>query len=645
MNNYSYVTLLTNDSYVYGVALLLESMKRVNTQYPLHVLVIDEVHAATIEILKQLGVTYQLVSTIPTPAPIYEHNLNFEANTAATWRNCWTKFHIFNQTQFDKIVFLDADIMVLKNLDHLFNYPHMTAALDGEYFNLWPGWDHFNSGCLVIEPSNKLYEDILNFANNLDINEIPEYIIADQEVLNMYFKQWPESPFLHLNKYYDIFPPYILENQIQDIIDNCYFLHFVGRKPWVFWIRSDNDIYAEYFYAMAKEMVEARIQKLDWQLIHSKLILTVYAICKNEYDNITKWLNSFGEADYVCILDTGSTDRTWELLQEKQKEFPNLIISQRTVVPWRYDEARNISMTLIPKETTIYFMADLDEIIKEPGWCNIVKSTWDPLFDRGSYTYNRDVNANDAVIRSIPEYRLHSSDWYKWENIVHEALINHAGRKQFYVETTTQVPITVWHYPKANKQNNYAALCEDNLKEIPTDYIMKLQLAIEYDVQNDDEKAFPVFESLLKDPGNLQTFEIARCFCSIGKIIYRQTNDLNKALMYFREGRLIAPDVLDNYLAAAELYYNNKNYKLALIITQEGLKNANTARWCTSYDPESYIPYWFLGMSNYFLGNYIEGFGYMKIAEIKNPTPDMNYLCNMMADEIINNPKKIMERN
>lgn len=64
-------------------------------------------------------------------------------------------------------------------------------------------------------------------------------------------------------------------------------------------------------------MVEARIQPLDWSRIQSKLILTVYAICKNEVENVSKYLNSFGEADYVCILDTGSTDGTWELLQEK----------------------------------------------------------------------------------------------------------------------------------------------------------------------------------------------------------------------------------------------------------------------------------------------------------------------------------------
>jgi alpha-N-acetylglucosamine transferase len=100
---------------------------------------------------------------------------------SVTWKNCWTKFQIFNLIEYDKIVFLDADVMVLKNLDHLFKKPHMTAALDGEYWNLWPSWPHFNSGCLVIEPSTDLFNNILNFAKTLPQEKIDslDYVIAD----------------------------------------------------------------------------------------------------------------------------------------------------------------------------------------------------------------------------------------------------------------------------------------------------------------------------------------------------------------------------------------------------------------------------------------------------------------------------------
>ena len=643
MKNYSYVTLLTNDSYVYGVALLVESMQRVKTKYPLHVLIINEVHKATIEILNQLGVTYEYVDIIPTPNDIYEHNLRFEPNTAATWRNCWTKFHIFHQTQFDKIVFLDADLMILKNLDHLFEKPHMTAALDGEYFNIWPGWDHFNSGCVVIEPSEELFQNILNYANNLKEKELPEYIFADQEVLNFYYKDWPQQKHLHLNKYYNIFAPYIPESAIEDIDKNCYFIHYVGRKPWTFWLRAEGEAYTEYYYAKGKSLVEARIQKLDWEKIHKKLILTVYAICKNEIENIDKWLNSFGEADYICILDTGSTDGTWEKLQKEQLIRQNLIIAQQTVVPWRYDQARNLSMELIPKETTIYFMADLDEVIKEPGWSQTVKECWDPLFDRGMYTYNRDVGENDIVIRQIPEYRLHSADWYKWVNIVHEALVNHAGNKQFFVETSTPIPITVWHYPKQNKQTNYLELCEEDLKEIPDDWVMRLQLAIEYELRFIYDKAVEHYTYLINTPNTLQDFELARCYCSIAKINYYQWHqNIDMAFALWREGRLIANDTADNYLAAAELYYNTNNYQQALELSLECLRRCETARWCNTYDVKSYYPYWLAGMSYYQLGNKLKAIAFMSIAYQKNPSQENKTLLDNLINEVITNQKTII---
>ena len=38
--------------------------------------------------------------------------------------------------------------------------------------------------------------------------------------------------------------------------------------------------------------------------------ICVYAICKNEEKFVDKWLESMSEADYIVVLDTGSTDNT-----------------------------------------------------------------------------------------------------------------------------------------------------------------------------------------------------------------------------------------------------------------------------------------------------------------------------------------------
>jgi hypothetical protein len=293
-------------------------------------------------------------------------------------------------------------------------------------------------------------------------------------MLNLYFKDWINKPELHLSKYYNVFGPYIQEDQIGDLSTNCYFVHFIGRKPWSFWIKNPNEVYSEFFYVQAKGIIEKKLPTFNWEKIRSNLTLTVYGICKNEFNNVKNWLDSFGEADHVCILDTGSTDGTWEYLQEAQKSMPNLIISQETVIPWRYDKARNLSMELIPKETDIFFMADLDEVIKEKGWAQKVKNAWDPIFTRYIYDYHRDLDDNGNIIRTIKEYRIHSREWTHWINIVHEAIVKDNGEKRFYMDACNPVDIAVWHYAKKGKQTNYMELCERDLEEYPDDWIMRL---------------------------------------------------------------------------------------------------------------------------------------------------------------------------
>lgn len=641
--NYSYVSLLTDDSYVYGIILLTESMKQVNTQYPLHVLVTNNVSKATLEILNQLDVTYEVVDMIKMPEQIYDFNMSVNPRMTAVWENCLTKFKIFNLTQFKKIIFLDADIMVLKNLDHLFEKPHMTSALDGEYFNLWPGWDHFNSGIMVIEPSEELFNNILDFANHF----LPEFdsdkplqVYADQEILNIYYKDWPEKKELHLNKYYDVFPPYVQTEQLEDLKENCYFVHYVGRKPWVPWLKNPIETYDEYYYNIGKELVQNKVLTLDWQKIRSNLILTVYAICKNEKQNVEKWIKSFGEADYICILDTGSTDGTWELLNKLKKKYSNLIIGQKEIKPWRYDVARNESMKLIPKDTTIFFMADLDEIIKEKGWTQIVKDAWQPTFDRGEYAYHRDVADDGTIERTIQEYRIHSKDWIKYENIVHEALINRAGEKQFLRINCTPINIQVWHFPDKNKKRNYAELCEANLKLNPNDGVMRLQLAIEYEILRQYDKAAEQYVYMLTHDMNLQEYELARCYYGLGAIAL-QNNQIQQALNLFAEGRIACPYFFDNYLIASFIYHDLDNFEIAIDLLKLSFENCKEAFWCSINDINTFVPYYYLALNYYKIHKNIIALGLLQIAHTLNSSSEevialMNEIINQSFTTSLN---------
>ena len=59
----------------------------------------------------------------------------------------------------------------------------------------------------------------------------------------------------------------------------------------------------------------------------------VYTIALNEEKHVMRWLEATKDADVRVVADTGSTDKTVQLLQGA----PNVIVHQITVKPFRFD--------------------------------------------------------------------------------------------------------------------------------------------------------------------------------------------------------------------------------------------------------------------------------------------------------------------
>ena len=72
----------------------------------------------------------------------------------------FSKLNIWTLTSYSKIVYLDSDILVLKNIDDLFEREELSAGSE----DLWP--DVFNSGVLVIEPSQTTFERLIERAQS-----------------------------------------------------------------------------------------------------------------------------------------------------------------------------------------------------------------------------------------------------------------------------------------------------------------------------------------------------------------------------------------------------------------------------------------------------------------------------------------------
>jgi len=115
----------------------------------------------------------------------------------ACWRGVFVKIAAFRlYDQFDKVIVFDCDTMPLGNLDHMFAYPGPFAAA------LSPGSLEFNSGVFILEPTQELWEDVMDKLR-FRHSELPDANFSidtwgpkfgDQEFLTSYFlSKGPDS--------------------------------------------------------------------------------------------------------------------------------------------------------------------------------------------------------------------------------------------------------------------------------------------------------------------------------------------------------------------------------------------------------------------------------------------------------------------
>ena len=105
MKNYAYFTLTSNDLFVPGAVAVIKSIRMTKTKYPVHCMVSEEVSKENITLLEKAGSKVVVVPKIHSTTS-GEAGDRFEIGK--NWLT-FTKLNVFNMTQFDKIVYVDAD--------------------------------------------------------------------------------------------------------------------------------------------------------------------------------------------------------------------------------------------------------------------------------------------------------------------------------------------------------------------------------------------------------------------------------------------------------------------------------------------------------------------------------------------------------
>ena len=144
--------------------------------------------------------------------------------------------------------------------------------------------------------------------------------------------------------------------------------------------------------------------------------IVVYAICKNEAQFVSRWMNSMSEADQIVVLDTGSTDDTVERLRTLGAQ-----VTVETICPWRFDVARNRSLELVDPDADICVCTDLDEVF-HPGWRKALESAWIPGTTQATYRYTWSFRPDGGEGVVFWYEKIHARHGYRWVHPVHEVL-------------------------------------------------------------------------------------------------------------------------------------------------------------------------------------------------------------------------------
>ena len=133
----------------------------------------------------------------------------------------YTKYEVFSSSGYDKVIFLDSDILVLGNIDYLIDFKEDFGAIRELYI------DQFNTGVMVISKkylTEKITQDLIEITNRHGITEH-----LDQDMINFYFQ--------------DIITPIPIEYNFLKIYHKNIFhntglpkyikiIHYVVKKPW-----------------------------------------------------------------------------------------------------------------------------------------------------------------------------------------------------------------------------------------------------------------------------------------------------------------------------------------------------------------------------------------------------------------------------
>ncbi|CAL1696128.1 unnamed protein product [Somion occarium] len=262
--NAAWVTLLTKSEYLPGALVVDQCLKSVGSKYPLVVMATSQLPQEARLILSNRDIPIRDISRLK---PQNESSSMAELDSRFTrFADTWTKLQAFELVEYDRVVLIDSDMVVLRNMDELMDHDlpsdwiaavHACACNPRRFPHYPDDWipencayssvvhptgiinppvitdssprpyKQLNSGLVILTPSLELANDIHRFLMTSPL--VSTFAFPDQDLLAAYFEgRWKVLPYVYnaLKTLRVIHKPLWRDEEVR-----C--LHYIfHEKPW-----------------------------------------------------------------------------------------------------------------------------------------------------------------------------------------------------------------------------------------------------------------------------------------------------------------------------------------------------------------------------------------------------------------------------
>lgn len=300
-------------------------------------------------------------------------------------------------------------------------------------------------------------------------------------------------------------------------------------------------------------------------IMTEKKKIAVYTIAKNEERNAEQWLNNVKDADGVFILDTGSTDTTFNTLaltawggRRVNKAEERVQIIQASIQPFRFDTARQMILNQIPDDYDLAVFLDLDERL-EPEWYDklqgimLVEPEATEIHFRMIYSRNDDGTPQYTYDR----LQAHHPTGYYWKYPIHEVLV----AKEGFPYIAHYSGIEVSHHPDESKPRDYLPMLLSAVEEYPEDSRCANYLGKEYMAAGAISDALVWFKVATQFETN--NFQKAEQYIAMGQIFETQ-REYAAAESHYQWAMYTAPNIRETWAALTSYHLDHGNFYKAL---------------------------------------------------------------------------------